>query len=219
MFKYGTVSNIFTRFSVCRSVLRILEVDLGYRIRLFPLPDPKCFHPGSQIRIQKFKYFNPKQWFVSCRKYDPAVYPGTWSWSWLFTHPRSRIPGSKRHRIPIRNTDVGIVIFGTFNNSNFKKGANNQSIIANLKCQGTCTLPYVFSPQQIVLLALGNMILVVYPDSGSRSRTRILFSYKARIPGSKRHQFFPLITYSFSTYRQGCGFGMIFFGSWSGNDF
>jgi hypothetical protein len=44
--------------------------------------------------------------------------------------PRSRIPGSKRHRIPIRNTDVGIVIFGTFTNSNFKKGAHNQSIIA-----------------------------------------------------------------------------------------
>jgi hypothetical protein len=40
------------------------------RIRLLSIPDPNCFHPGSRIRIKEFKYFNPKKWFLSCRKYD-----------------------------------------------------------------------------------------------------------------------------------------------------
>jgi hypothetical protein len=34
------------------------------------IPDPNCSHPGSQIRIKEFKYFNPKKWFISYRKYD-----------------------------------------------------------------------------------------------------------------------------------------------------
>ncbi len=25
------------------------------------IPDPKCLHPGSRIRIKEFKYFNPKK--------------------------------------------------------------------------------------------------------------------------------------------------------------
>jgi hypothetical protein len=43
----------------------------GIRIRIF-------FHPvsGSLIRIPEvhyeFKYFNPKKWFLSSRKYDPG---------------------------------------------------------------------------------------------------------------------------------------------------
>jgi hypothetical protein len=35
------------------------------------IPDPNCFHPGSQIHIKKFKYFNPKKWFLSSRKHLP----------------------------------------------------------------------------------------------------------------------------------------------------
>ncbi len=61
------------------------------------IPDTKFFHSGSQIRIKEFKYYNPKKWFLSSRKYDLGCssrpdpdhdfYP-------------SRIRGSKRHRIP-----------------------------------------------------------------------------------------------------------------------
>jgi hypothetical protein len=36
------------------------------------MPDPKFFHPGSRICIKEFKYFNPKKWFLSSRKYDPG---------------------------------------------------------------------------------------------------------------------------------------------------
>jgi hypothetical protein len=70
----------------------------GSRIRLFPsrIPDPNCFHPGSRIRIKEFKYFNPKKWFLSSRKYDP----GCSSRIRILTFYPSRIPGSKRHPIP-----------------------------------------------------------------------------------------------------------------------
>jgi len=36
------------------------------------IPDPNFFYPGSRIRIKEFKYFNPKNWFLSSRKYDPG---------------------------------------------------------------------------------------------------------------------------------------------------
>jgi hypothetical protein len=43
------------------------------------IPDPTCFHPGSEffhpgswIRIKELKYFNPTKWFPSSRKYDPG---------------------------------------------------------------------------------------------------------------------------------------------------
>ncbi len=55
-----------------KTVLRILDVYPGSRIRLFSIPDPNCLHPGSRIRIKDFKYFNPKKWFLSSRKYDPG---------------------------------------------------------------------------------------------------------------------------------------------------
>ncbi len=72
--------------------------------------DPNFFLPGSKIfpswiRIKEFKYFNPKKMFLSTRKYDRVVHPG--SGSWFFTHPGSRIQVSKRYgtrsRIQIRN--------------------------------------------------------------------------------------------------------------------
>jgi hypothetical protein len=34
------------------------------------IPDPNIFHPGSVSK--EFKYFNPKKWFLSSRKYDPG---------------------------------------------------------------------------------------------------------------------------------------------------
>jgi hypothetical protein len=62
------------------------------------IPDPNFFPPGSQIRIKEFKYFNPKKWFLSSRKYDP----GCSSRIRVLTFYPSRIPdpGVKRHRIP-----------------------------------------------------------------------------------------------------------------------
>jgi hypothetical protein len=72
--------------------------DPWSRIRLFVIPDPNCFHPGSRIRIKKFKYFNPKKWGLNSGNMIRVVHPG--SGSWLFIHPVSRIQGSKRHRIP-----------------------------------------------------------------------------------------------------------------------
>jgi hypothetical protein len=59
------------------------------------IPDPNFFHPGSQIRIKEFKYFNPKNVLkalgCSFPDPDPVFYP-------------SRIQGSKRHRIPDSDT-------------------------------------------------------------------------------------------------------------------
>ncbi len=55
----------------------VADPGLTSRIRLFSIWDPGSqiwvfFHPGSRIRIKEFKYFNPKQWFLSSRKYDPG---------------------------------------------------------------------------------------------------------------------------------------------------
>jgi hypothetical protein len=64
------------RLVMRQAVLRIRDVYPGSRIRLFSVPDPDCLHPGSQILIKEFKYFNPKKikktkkWFLSSKKYD-----------------------------------------------------------------------------------------------------------------------------------------------------
>ncbi len=67
-------------------------------VLFFTVADPGCLHPGSRTRIKEFKYFNPKIWFLSSRKFDPVVHPG--SGCRLSTHPGSRIQGSTRHQIP-----------------------------------------------------------------------------------------------------------------------
>jgi hypothetical protein len=51
-------------------VLRIRDVDPGSDFFPSRIPDPICSHPRSRIRIKEFKYFNPKKWFLSSRKYD-----------------------------------------------------------------------------------------------------------------------------------------------------
>ncbi len=88
------------RNQCCRSGMLITDPGSNF----FPsrIPDPNCLHSGSRIRIKEFKHFNPKKtktkWFLSSRKYDPDVHPG--SGCWLSTHPGSRVQGSKKHRIP-----------------------------------------------------------------------------------------------------------------------
>ncbi len=80
----------------CLAVLRIRDVYPGSNFFPSRIPDPNCLHPGSRIRIKEFKYFNPKKWFLSSRKYDP----GCSSRIRMLTFYPSRIQGSKRHRIP-----------------------------------------------------------------------------------------------------------------------
>ncbi len=46
-------------------VFTVSVADPGWLSRI---PDPTFFHPGSQIHIQEFKYFNPK----NSRNYDPV---------------------------------------------------------------------------------------------------------------------------------------------------
>jgi hypothetical protein len=62
------------------------------RIRIFSIPDPNFIHPesGSRIHIKEFKYFNPKKWFLSSRKYDRVVHSG--SRIRILTFYPSRIP-------------------------------------------------------------------------------------------------------------------------------
>ena len=77
------------------------------------IPDPTFFHPGSRIQtvsisdpgslilIKELKYFNPqkaKKWFLSSKKYDPGC--SSRIRMLTFSHPGSRIQGSKRHPIP-----------------------------------------------------------------------------------------------------------------------
>jgi hypothetical protein len=90
------------------SVLCIRDVYRGSRIRIFSIPDPNFSipDPGSEFlpsRIrqchQKFKYFNPKKWFLSSRKYDPGY--SSWDPDPDFLLIRIPDPGvKKRHRIP-----------------------------------------------------------------------------------------------------------------------
>jgi hypothetical protein len=74
------------------------------------VPDPIFFHsgsrildqifflPGSRIRIKELKYFDPKNCFLSSRKYDP----GCSSRIRILIFRPSRIPdpGVKKDRIP-----------------------------------------------------------------------------------------------------------------------
>ncbi len=55
-----------------KAVLRIRDVYPGSDFFPSRIPDPNCSHPGSRIRIKEFKYFKPKKWFLSSRKYDPG---------------------------------------------------------------------------------------------------------------------------------------------------
>ncbi len=60
------------------------------------IPDPNFFHPGSRIHIKEFKYFNPKDCFLSSGKYELGCSSRI---RILFFYP-SRIQRSKRDWIP-----------------------------------------------------------------------------------------------------------------------
>ncbi len=46
-YAHGAQINFWDLTPYLTSVLRIRDVYPGYRIRLFSIPDPNCFHPGS----------------------------------------------------------------------------------------------------------------------------------------------------------------------------
>ncbi len=98
-----TQYKVATSFQCCGSGMFI--PNPGFDFFQSRVPDPIFCHPGSRICIKEFKYFNPKKWFLSSQwsgLFIPDPDPG----SWFFTHPGSRIQGSKvtRSRIWIRNT-------------------------------------------------------------------------------------------------------------------
>ncbi len=73
----------------------------------FPIPDPNFFHPGSQVRIKEFRYFNPKNSFLSyLGNMIRVVHPGSGYRILTFTHPGSGVQKGTGSRIRIRNTAV-----------------------------------------------------------------------------------------------------------------
>ncbi len=78
------------------------------RIRLFPIPDPGSEFFPSRIHIKEFKYFNPKKWFLSSRKYDPDCSSRS-RLSLPIPDPGSR--GSKRPRIRIGSIALHAFLF------------------------------------------------------------------------------------------------------------
>jgi hypothetical protein len=101
-------------FFYAESELQILDVYPGSRIRLFSIPDPIFFHPGSEffpsrIHIKEVKYFNLKNCFLSSWKYDP----GCSSRIRIPVHPGSGSRTGSRIRIRICNTDLSSADLGS----------------------------------------------------------------------------------------------------------
>ncbi len=116
--------------------------DPGSRIRRFPIPDPGSWiqifsildpwsmiwtfsipEPGSRMHIKEFKCFNQKNGFSALRNMIQVFHPGSGSRIWILTvylsripilDPRSRIQGSKRHRIPDPGSRIRIRNTGDF---------------------------------------------------------------------------------------------------------
>jgi hypothetical protein len=81
--------------------------DPGFlsRIQLFSIPHPNFSIPDPHKKIKKFKYFNPKKWFLSSRKYDPGCssrFPDPYLLP--IPDPGSRGQKGTGSRIRIRNT-------------------------------------------------------------------------------------------------------------------
>jgi hypothetical protein len=85
-------------------------------------------YPGSEffpsrIRIKEFKYFNPKKWFLSSRKYDS----GCSSRIWILTFYSSRIPDPGVKKAPDPGSGFATLrkepVLGN-EHSNFRPGSN-----------------------------------------------------------------------------------------------
>jgi hypothetical protein len=90
------------------AVLRILDPHFFYPgSEFFPswIPDPNFFHPGSRIRIKEFKYFNPKNWFLSSGKYSKGCSSRIRILTfYTVSDPDSGSRGQKGTEFRIRNT-------------------------------------------------------------------------------------------------------------------
>ncbi len=90
-------------------VWRIRDVYPGSDFFPSRIPDPNCLHPGSRI-LKEFKYFNPhkvkKMVSKLLKNMIRVVHLGSRIRMLTFSHPGSRIQGSKstQSRIRIRNT-------------------------------------------------------------------------------------------------------------------
>ncbi len=116
--------------------------DPGSRIRIFSIPFPRFWiktffildpwsqiwifsipDPGSRLCIKEFKYFNKKNGFSALRNMIRVFQPRSGSRIWILTFylsripildPRSRIQGSKRHRILDSGSRIRICNTGDF---------------------------------------------------------------------------------------------------------
>ena len=95
------------------AVLRIRDVYLGSRIRLFYIPDP-----NFSITDPNFSIPDPgsasKKLSVVTKKVISKLYLGIII---LFTHPGSQIQGSKRHRIPDPASGSATLLFTSKQNN------------------------------------------------------------------------------------------------------
>ncbi len=83
-----------------KSVLRIRDVYSGSRIRISPCRIPDLKDPGFGSASKNLSIFNPKTSFYDLGNVIRDVNPGSRIKIRIFSHPGSRIQGSKRHRIP-----------------------------------------------------------------------------------------------------------------------
>jgi hypothetical protein len=88
---------------------RILDPNFFHPGSVIPDLNISIPDPGSQMHIKEFKYFNKKNGFSALINMIQVFHPGSESRIWILTFylsripildPRSRIQGSKRHRIP-----------------------------------------------------------------------------------------------------------------------
>ncbi len=110
--------------------------DPGSQIRMFLIPDPGSWiqifsildpwsqiwifsipEPGSRMHIKEFSVLTKKNGFSALRNMIRVFHPGSWYRFWILTFylsripildPRSRIQGSKRHRIPYPGSRIRI---------------------------------------------------------------------------------------------------------------
>jgi hypothetical protein len=81
------------------------------KIKMF-FPDPSFFtffHPGFRICFKEFKYFNPRKWFLSSRKYDPGCSSRIRDPEILPTPDPN--PGVNRHRIPDTGSATLLLVY------------------------------------------------------------------------------------------------------------
>jgi hypothetical protein len=107
--EYGKSSALF--FIIFRSVLRIPDVYLGSRIRIF--------HPGSRVKkipdpSRNFIIFSPKSYFLSSRKYPGCSSRIRILILFRIPDPRVKMSSNPGSRIRTRNTGLVLIFSRIF---------------------------------------------------------------------------------------------------------